>query len=155
MMKTVWVNGCFDILHKGHLELLKFAKSLGDRLFIGIDSDVRIKINKGENRPINDQEFRKDMLESIRYVDKVYVFDTDYQLSECIKMLKPVHMVIGDDYIDKKIIGVEHCESVTFFPRIPDFSTTKTIKKAQNDKKTTKNRLLQNPKRVGARANHS
>lgn len=128
-MKNVWVNGTFDILHIGHIELIKYASTLGDRLFIGIDSDARVKTLKGEDRPINDQTFRKTILESLIYVHKVSVFDTDYQLQELIKSVSPAHMVIGGDYLNKKIIGAEFCEKITFFPRLMDYSSTKTIEK--------------------------
>lgn len=130
-MKNVWVNGCFDILHHGHLELFKYASMLGDRLCVGIDSDVRIKSLKGEDRPVNNQNFRKELLEALIYVDRVYIFDTDYQLQQYIQQLSP-HMVIGDDYRGKTIIGSEFCEKITFFPRISGFSTTETIKKVKN-----------------------
>ena len=89
---------------------------------------------KGLNRPVNNHYFRKYMLESIRWVDKVYIFETDYQLEKYIEMLKPAHMVIGDDYKGKRIIGAEFCEKITFFPRIKDFSTSEIIKNIKNDK---------------------
>lgn len=131
-MKNVWVNGCFDVIHRGHIELLKYAHSLGDRLIVGLDADFRVKCSKGIDRPINNQNDRKLMLESIRYVDRVYIFDTDYQLCEYIKSLQPVHMVIGDDYVGKKVIGSHLCEKITFFPKIEGLSTTQIIKSIQN-----------------------
>ena len=66
-MITVWTNGCFDILHPGHIELFKVAKSLGDRLIVGVDTDLKVKADKGANRPINNLEYRKAMLESVSY----------------------------------------------------------------------------------------
>jgi len=131
-MTNIWVNGCFDVLHFGHLELLKFAASLGDRLCVGIDSDARVKKMKGEHRPINDQYFRRYMLESLRWVDKVYVFDTDYQLEKYIELVSPFHMVIGEEYKEKRIIGAEFCQKITFVPRIGDFSSTNIIKTIKN-----------------------
>jgi rfaE bifunctional protein nucleotidyltransferase chain/domain len=128
-MTTIWVNGCFDILHFGHLELLKFASSLGDRLCVGIDSDQRIKSMKGESRPVNDQYFRKYLLESLVWVDKVYIFDTDLQLERYIESLHPAHMVIGEEYKSKRIIGSQYCDKITFVPKIGGYSTTDLIKK--------------------------
>lgn len=127
-MKIVWVNGCFDVLHFGHLELLRFAASLGDKLYVGIDSDVRIKSSKGEDRPVNDQYFRKYLLESLVYVDKVYIFDTDFQLESYIKQTNPSHMVIGEEYKEKRIIGAEYAQKISFVPRIGNYSTTEIIK---------------------------
>jgi len=131
-MTNIWVNGCFDVLHFGHLELLKFAASLGDRLCVGIDSDARVKKMKGKHRPINDQYFRRYMLESLRWVDKVYVFDTDYQLEKYIEIVSPSHMVIGEEYRGKRIIGAQFCQKITFIHRIGDFSSTNIIKTIKN-----------------------
>ena len=78
-MKIIFTNGCFDILHPAHIEMLKYAKSLGDTLVVGIDSDERVKEKKGKLRPINSSEDRKQMLLAIRYVDEVYVFENDKQ----------------------------------------------------------------------------
>ena len=131
-MRTVWVNGCFDLLHSGHLQLLQYAAQQGDRLVVGIDSDYRIKISKGEQRPINNQNFRKAILEMFSLVDKVYVFDTDYQLSQYIFQCSPSVMVVGDDYMGKKVIGAEHAEKVIFFKKIPGYSTSNIIQKIIN-----------------------
>jgi rfaE bifunctional protein nucleotidyltransferase chain/domain len=125
-MKRIWTNGCFDILHIGHIELLKYAKSLGDYLYVGIDSDNRIKSSKGSNRPINNEKHRKAMLESIRYVDTVIIFDKDQTLRDCIKKFSIDNIVVGDDYIKKEVIGSEYAQ-VIFFPKISGFSTTNII----------------------------
>lgn len=132
MIKTVWVNGCFDILHEGHLKLLKHAASLGDRLVVGIDSDERVRQMKGEDRPINGHSFRKELLESLSFVDKVYIFETDHQLEEYIAMNQPYAMVIGAEYYQKKIVGEHLFDMIVFFKKVGGISTTETIKKIKN-----------------------
>lgn len=117
-MKLIWVNGCFDILHRGHIELFKYARSLGDRLIVGIDSDYRIKENKGEERPYNTQEDRKFLLESIKYIDKVVIFQTSSELRGMVSYFKPEIMVVGSDYREKPVIGSEFTKEVKFFDRI-------------------------------------
>ena len=129
--KIIWTNGCFDILHTGHIELLKFAKSKGDFLFVGIDSDKRVKNLKGEKRPINSQWDRKKMLESIKYVDKVFIFDDEHNMEEILIDNKIDLIVIGDEYADKKVTGSRFCE-ISFFKKIPDKSTTNLIDKILN-----------------------
>lgn len=126
--KIIWTNGCFDILHTGHIELLKFAKSKGDFLFVGIDSDKRVKNLKGEKRPINSQWDRKKMLESIKYVDKVFIFDDEHNMEEILIDNKIDLIVIGDEYADKKVTGSRFCE-ISFFKKIPDKSTSNLINK--------------------------
>lgn len=123
-MKNIWVNGCFDILHVGHIRLLKYAKSLGDRLIVGIDSDARVSEMKGLNRPINSHIYRKEMLLSIKWVDDVVVFDSEISLIKAIKNHSISVMVVGDDYVNKKVIGSEYVESLIYFSRIPNISTT-------------------------------
>jgi rfaE bifunctional protein nucleotidyltransferase chain/domain len=131
-MRIIWVNGCFDTLHLGHIELLKFAKSRGDLLFVGIDSDARIRQKKGEQRPIQDEKTRFTILSNLKVVDNVCIFDTDYQLERLIADYNVVEIVIGDDYKDKTIIGSQYCENITFFPRIEQYSTTKIVEKIMN-----------------------
>ena len=116
-MKKIWVNGCFDIVHRGHIELFKYAKELGDYLVVGIDSDFRIKRSKGESRPINSQSDRKFLLESIQYIDKVVIFDNDDDLTSSINLYSPDIMIVGSDYKNKKVIGSEYAKKflVTLF----------------------------------------
>ena len=132
-MKVVWTNGCFDILHRGHIELFKYAKSLGDLLIIGIDSDRKVKNDKGEYRPINKEEDRKFMLESIKYIDKVFVFNSRQQLEDLIKFTKPNIMVIGSDWKGKEVVGQEHAQQLIFFDRIGNYSTTNILNGETNN----------------------
>ena len=125
--KTIFVNGCFDIIHIGHIELLKYAKSLGDILIVGIDSDERVKKHKGLERPINNSDIRKQILLSLKYVDDVYIFDSDEKLIEIIKHVKPDTIVVGSDWKNKNVIGSKYAKYVKFFERISEYSTTKTI----------------------------
>ena len=127
-MKTVWTNGCVDVLHRGHIELFKYAKSLGDLLIVGIDSDRKVKIDKGETRPINKAEDRKFMLESIKYIDKVFIFNSKQHLEDLIKFMKPNIMVIGSDWKGKEVVGQEYAKELNFFDRIEEYSTTNIIK---------------------------
>lgn len=134
-MSNIWTNGCFDILHVGHIELFKFAKSQGSYLFVGIDGDQRIKINKGSNRPINNQEDRKLLLESIKYIDQIVVFHSDNELCEYIKLYKIDKIVIGDDYKNKNVIGSDLVKEVVFFPKIPHMSSSNIICHLQKNNK--------------------
>ena len=132
-MTKIWTNGCFDMLHIGHIRLLKYAKSLGDQLTVGIDSDRRTRVLKGINRPINNENFRKEMLLSIRWVDNVVVFDSDQELETLIQQYSD-KMIIGSDYRNKRVIGSQYSE-VEFFNKIDDCSTTDTLTKLFLDKK--------------------
>ncbi len=130
-MTIVWTNGCFDIMHRGHIELFKYAKSLGDKLIVGIDSDKKVKLDKGQDRPINCVEDRKFILESIRHVDKVLIFESTSELENLIKETKPDIMVIGSDWKDKTVIGQQYVGKLLFFDRIMDYSTTDIIKQKE------------------------
>jgi D-beta-D-heptose 7-phosphate kinase/D-beta-D-heptose 1-phosphate adenosyltransferase len=126
-MKHVWTNGCFDILHLGHIKLFQYAKSIGDKLIVGIDSDDRIRKNKGNNRPINSEKNRLDFLSSIKFIDKIVIFDNDEEL--CNELIKNNidTIVIGDEYKYKKVIGKDIVNHVLFFPKLYDLSTTKIL----------------------------
>jgi len=126
-MKKIWINGCFDVLHRGHIELFKFAKSKGDYLVVGIDSDERVRKNKGHTRPINNVQDRKFFLEAIECVDEVVTFSSDSELIKAIKNCKPSYMVIGSDWEGKTVIGAEHAEQLLFFERVGDYSTTNIL----------------------------
>jgi rfaE bifunctional protein nucleotidyltransferase chain/domain len=128
-MKKVWVNGCFDVLHRGHVELLQYAKSQGDQLVVGIDFDERVKAAKGETRPFNTFEDRKFLLESLECVDKVVGFGTDFQLRNCIEREEPFCMIVGSDWEGKNVIGREHVKVVFYFSRIGNYSTTNILEK--------------------------
>jgi len=127
MAKSVFVNGTFDILHLGHLALLNYAKSLGDTLFVAIDSDERIKLLKGPTRPIYDAFQRKTMLLNLKAVDEVEVFSSNEELELWIKQIKPSIMVVGSDWRNKTVIGSQYAKRLEFFERINDYSSTKTI----------------------------
>jgi len=125
--KNIFVNGTFDILHPGHIKLLNYAKSLGDSLIVGIDSDRRVAEKKGPSRPVNNVHDRAFMLQSLKTVDYVVVFDSDEELERCIKVVKPDIMVVGSDWKDKSVIGSMYSAELRFFDRIEDYATTKTI----------------------------
>jgi D-beta-D-heptose 7-phosphate kinase/D-beta-D-heptose 1-phosphate adenosyltransferase len=133
-MIKVWVNGTFDIVHLGHIQLLKKAADLGDFLIVGIDGDKRVKELKGEQRPINTLVSRITLLESIKYVDRVVSFDSDEQLETLIKTMRPAIMVIGEEYKDKRIIGKEYVGEIVFFPKMEGFSSTNIINQLYDTK---------------------
>jgi len=126
-MKISFVNGCFDVLHPGHIELLKYARSLSDYLIVAIDSDRRVAEIKGPKRPIFSQHDRSTMLSSIRYVDIVHVFDTEKELKDLLESILPDIMVVGSDWKGKKVVGSQYAKAVRFFNRLGDYSTTQSI----------------------------
>ena len=125
----VWTNGCFDILHRGHIELFSYAKSLGGELIVGVDTDKKVKLDKGEDRPVNNLQDRMIVLQSIKYIDKVISFDSTEDLRKTIKWYKPDIMVIGSDWRGKDVIGQEFTDKLVFFDRIEGYSTTKILEK--------------------------
>ena len=129
---VVWVNGTFDVLHMGHIKLLAKARSLDGVVHVGVDTDERIKKAKGETRPVNNMWNRIDFLTAIKYVDRVHHFGTDEELRTIIKGLEPRWMVIGDDYLNKEIIGREYIKEIIYVPRYQGLSSTKIISGAHN-----------------------
>ena len=128
----VFTNGCFDLLHKGHIDLLTVASKYGDKLVVGINSDESVKKLKGEDRPVENQRTRKKKLLNIKYVDDVYVFEESTPLN-IIKSICPDVLVKGADYTVPEIVGAKFVLSnggkVRTVPLTPGFSTTKSIEK--------------------------
>ena len=127
----VWVNGTFDVLHKGHIELLKYAYTFG-KVRVGIDTDDRVKKLKGYDRPVNQFDDRKFFLESIIYVNSVVGFSSDIELENQITKWESDIIVIGSDYKNKRIIGSHLVKNVYYFDRIKDFSSTNIINYGKN-----------------------
>ena len=126
--KIVFTNGCFDILHSGHIKLLKKAKSLGDFLILAINSDKSVKRIKGKKRPIIDEKNRAIIVDSIKFVDFVYIFSEDTP-ERTIKTIRPDILVKGSDWEPNKIVGREFVKKVVRVPLLKGFSTTDLIKK--------------------------
>ncbi|MCV3423723.1 D-glycero-beta-D-manno-heptose-7-phosphate kinase [Campylobacter lari] len=131
--KVVFTNGCFDIMHYGHIKYLEKAKKLGDILVVGLNSDESIKRLKGNSRPINLEFQRACMLASMYFVDYVVIFneDTPYEL---IEFLKPDVLVKGADYKDKEVVGSNLVKKVELIDFEEGFSTTNIINRIANDK---------------------
>jgi D-beta-D-heptose 7-phosphate kinase/D-beta-D-heptose 1-phosphate adenosyltransferase len=128
-MNIAWVNGRFDCIHLGHLELLQFAHEKSDELWVGIESDSSIREKKGVGRPIQDEETRKTIVESFWFVDRVFIYNNDEELVELIKEARPNKMVLGEKHRQTPIIGSEFCDNVFFFPEITQYSTNKIVEK--------------------------
>lgn len=124
--KIVFTNGCFDILHRGHIELLKFCKTLGTKVIVGLNSDASVSRLKGVKRPINCVEDRAALLEELRCVNEVVVFEEDTPMA-LIQRLKPDIIVKGGDYTPEKVVGNNLAE-VVIFETVDGYSSTKTIR---------------------------
>ena len=132
--KIVFTNGCFDILHVGHVSYLEKAKKIGDILIVGLNSDRSVKLSKGETRPINTELDRAKLLCALSFVDFVIIFD-DETPHNLIKEIAPDVLVKGGDYKKEDIVGLEFANEVIVLDFIENFSTTKTIKKMKKNEK--------------------
>ena len=132
MSKIVWTNGTFDILHPGHIQLFKVARSLGDKVIVATDSDEKIKKDKGFDRPMNDLCYRVAMLEAIQYIDVVLTFNDRKELEGLIQLYKPDILILGDDWRYGDVVGREHAKEVRFLPRVGGYASSNTIKRIHN-----------------------
>ena len=130
--KIVFTNGCFDILHLGHLDLLQTAAGFGDILIVGLNSDSSIKKIKGEKRPINNQQTRTELLASLFYIDFVVLFEEETP-EKLIKIIQPDTIVKGGDYKKSNIVGASFVEeyggTVEIIPLKKGLSSTNIIQK--------------------------
>ncbi len=134
--KIVFTNGCFDLIHKGHIYLLREAKKLGDVLIVGINSDKSVKKIKGEKRPILKEGERTFIIDNIKGVDYVVLFDEETP-EKLIKEICPDFLVKGGDYKKEEVVGKEFVEKsggrVIIIPYLKNFSTTKLIERIKNE----------------------
>lgn len=130
--KIVFTNGCFDLIHPGHLSYLLEAANLGDKLIIGVNTDHSVRKIKGEERPINNEQSRLQLLASLFFVDAVVLFDEDTP-ADLIEALKPHILVKGGDYKIDDIVGaketIERGGTVKVLNFLPGYSSTKIIEK--------------------------
>lgn len=128
--KVVFTNGCFDILHPGHIQLLLQAAEMGDKLVLGLNTDASVKRLKGEGRPVNDEQARALIMAAQLYVDAVTLFDEDTPL-ELIQTIHPDVIVKGGDYTPETVVGNDFVTSyggqVVIVPTVEGFSTTSII----------------------------
>ena len=124
---VVFTNGCFDILHRGHIEYLQQSRKLGNKLIVGVNSDKSVRRLKGSDRPINNQEDRATALSALACVDEVYIFDEDTPI-ELIKKLQPDIITKGGDYRPEQVVGNDLAD-VVILPYLKDYSTTNIVSK--------------------------
>jgi D-beta-D-heptose 7-phosphate kinase/D-beta-D-heptose 1-phosphate adenosyltransferase len=126
----VWLNGTFDVLHAGHIKLFRHARKLAGpvgRVVVGTDSDERIRELKGPTRPINNLIDRVDFLNAIKYIDCVVTFSNADELEARIKQFSPDILLIGNDYVDKPIVGAQYAKEIVYFPRYGGLSSSGII----------------------------
>lgn len=130
--KIVFTNGCFDILHKGHVEYLAKAAALGSKLVVGLNTDASVRRLKGESRPVNDEQARALLLSSLVFTDKIVLFDEDTPL-ELIRFIQPDILVKGSDYKPEEIVGYDIVKGrggeIITIDLTPGFSTTCILRK--------------------------
>ena len=130
--KVVFTNGCFDVLHYGHVCYLAEAKELGDKLIVGLNSDASVRRLKGETRPINGQKERATLLAALSFVDSIVVFDEDTP-ENLIKLVEPDVLVKGGDYTFETIVGAKFVSTyggkVITIPLVKNFSSSSIIKR--------------------------
>lgn len=128
---VVWTNGCFDILHRGHIEMFKRCFELAGpegTVVVGLDSDERVKLLKGPSRPYNSIADRVELVRSIKYVDVVDCFSSEEELIGLIKDVhKPDIIVVGEEYKYQDVIGSEFVDKIDFFPRLGKYSTSNIL----------------------------
>jgi len=126
-MTRIFTNGSFDVLHPGHIALLRYAASLGDHLLVALDSDERIAARKGPSRPVNSLYTRTTLISALRGVDEVCSFSSDAELEAILESYRPSVMVVGSDWRGKRIVGAQHTAHIEYFERIPQYSTTTVL----------------------------
>lgn len=133
--KIVFTNGCFDLLHRGHVDYLSKARDLGDKLFLGLNTDASVSALKGEHRPIQDEQSRMQIMASLDFVDAVMLFneETPYEL---IQKVQPDVLVKGADYTPENIVGYDIVTAkggeVKTLDFLPGYSTSSIEKKIKN-----------------------
>jgi D-beta-D-heptose 7-phosphate kinase/D-beta-D-heptose 1-phosphate adenosyltransferase len=131
-MRKVFTNGCFDILHSGHVDYLKRSKLLGNHLIVGLNSDASVKRLKGPSRPINNQEDRKFVLENLSCVDEVIIFDEDTPY-ELIQSIRPNIITKGGDYKIQDVVGHDIVQYTYIIPYKKGYSTTDIIERINDE----------------------
>jgi len=125
-MTIVFTNGCFDVLHRGHIEYLKQSRQLGTRLVVGLNSDASVKRLKGDSRPVNNQDDRRALLLALRCVDQVEIFEEDTPL-ELIMRINPDIITKGGDYHLEQVVGHELAQETVIIPFLDGYSSTRII----------------------------
>ena len=122
-LRIGFTNGCFDLFHSGHLSTLRLAAAHCDKLIVGVDSDAAVRAAKGPDRPIVPASERAALIEALRMVDAVVIFDAE-DLDPLIAGIAPEVLIKGDEYIGKTIVGAEHADKIIYAPMVQGLSTT-------------------------------